>query len=152
MGDKKSFNLRAIMLDTQGPEIRTGLFPGAGTSVTLEAGHTVTLTVNEDFRHKQSKDVLFVTYKDLIKTIKVGGCVLLDDGAVELKVLEINPYNNPDAVLCQVLNTGVIASRRGVNLPGLAVNLPPMSDKDKADIKYFFFFNILSFSFCLFTF
>lgn len=122
------------MLDTQGPEIRTGNNL-TNEALHLEAGGTITLTVNDDFKDKQTNEILYVTYKDIVKTIKVGACILLDDGAVELKVLEINPYNNKDALLCSILNSGSIKSRRGVNLPGVTVNLPPMSEKDKADIK-----------------
>jgi len=136
MGQKKSFNLRAVMLDTQGPEIRTGSFPGDESELLLEQGSTITLTVNEEFRDKQKNDLLFINYKDLCDSMAVGGCILLDDGAVELKVLEMNPFNNKDSILCSVLNSGTIGNRRGVNLPGVAVNLPPMSAKDKADIKY----------------
>lgn len=135
LGDEKAFNLRAVMLDTQGPEIRTGSF-AEGDQMTLEAGSTITLTVNEEFRDKQTSEMIFVNYKDLVSNMKVGGCILLDDGAVELTVLELEPFNNPDCILCSVKNTGVMRNRRGVNLPGVAVNLPPMSAKDKADIKW----------------
>ena len=125
--------MRAIMLDTQGPEIRTGSFPDG--KVELKMGTNVTVTVNDDFKDKQSPDMIYVTYKDLTSSMKVGGCILLDDGAVELKVLELAPFGNPDAILCSVENSGLLGNRKGVNLPGVPVNLPPMSSKDKADIK-----------------
>ena len=76
---------------------------------------------------------LFVTYPALASTVSVGGTVLLDDGAVSLTVTAIDGGGD---VVCRIMNDGEIASRRGVNLPGAKVQLPAMSEKDRADIKY----------------
>lgn len=127
-----SFNLRAVMLDTQGPEIRTGMF-AEGTEVKLLQGNTVTLTTNDDFRESQTSDMLWLSYKNLNRTVKKGDCILLDDGAVELCVEQNLPEN--DEIVCSIVNSGVLGNKKGVNLPGAIVDLPPMSEKDKEDIK-----------------
>ena len=88
----KNFNLRAVMLDTQGPEIRTGSF-GTDGKVELVKGDNVTLTTDESFRHTQTKDKLWISYPQLMETLSIGSVVLLDDGAVELSVLEKNESN-----------------------------------------------------------
>mgnify|MGYP003386366161 CR=1 FL=1 len=127
------------MLDTQGPEIRTGSFEegidGEIDGVPLQEGDTVTLSTNSEWQHKQTAEMLFCSYKSLPTTVSVDDCILLDDGAVELKVLEVHPFGNKDNVLCSVVSSGVLGNRKGVNLPGAVVDLPPMSDKDRADIK-----------------
>ena len=121
------------MLDTQGPEIRTGSF--VEKEVSLTAGATITVTVNEDWRNKQTADMLFLSYKSLPTSVKVGDSILIDDGNIELKVMELNPFGNKENILCQVGNSGVLSNKKGCNLPGAIVDLPAMSDKDRADIK-----------------
>lgn len=73
-----------------------------------------------------------MTYPSLDSTVVPGGTVLLDDGAVRLTVISVGP----EGVRCTIENDGEIGARRGVNLPGMQVDLPPLSSKDKVDVKY----------------
>ena len=131
--------LRSVMLDTKGPEIRTGGLQAVADTgdvkakVSLVKGETLTLTHNEAMKDCGDAATLFVTYPALASTVSVGGTVLLDDGAVSLTVTAIDGGGD---VVCRIMNDGEIASRRGVNLPGAKVQLPAMSEKDRADIKY----------------
>eukprot|EP01006_Ploeotia_vitrea_P020758 TRINITY_DN53055_c0_g1_i1.p1 TRINITY_DN53055_c0_g1~~TRINITY_DN53055_c0_g1_i1.p1 ORF type:complete len:579 (-),score=-8.52 TRINITY_DN53055_c0_g1_i1:27-1763(-) len=141
LGSKDAgFNLRAIMLDTQGPEIRTGSFTegidGEMAGVQMELGAIVTVSVNPEWQYKQTTDTIFCSYTSLATTVAIDDRILLDDGAVELKVTEIHPNGNKDDIKCSVVNAGVLGNRKGVNLPGATIDLPPMSDKDRADIKW----------------
>ena len=129
---------RAVMLDTKGPEIRSGKF-GAGAAqeveggrVTLVQGDKLTLTTDPAFAEDGTRDKIWVSYKELVDTVAPGNDVLLDDGAVCLRVLE---KVSDTEVLTEILNTGELGDRKGVNLPGLSLALPAMSDKDRDDIK-----------------
>lgn len=126
-------NLRAVMLDTQGPEIRTGSF-GTDGKEDYEIGEVVTLTTDESLRTSQTHEKLFITYEKIMETVDVGSMVLLDDGAIELKVTKMDPVRKE--VACEVVNAGTLGSRKGVNLPGSKVQLPAMSDKDRTDIAW----------------
>jgi hypothetical protein len=126
-----SLNLRAVMLDTQGPEIRTGSFAGGVKEVELCADDEVRLSVDPALRSAQTKELLWVSYLDLSSTVQEGSSVLLDDGAIELKVLRVSP----EGVQCRVANTGVLGNKKGVNIPGHVLTLPAMSDKDRVDFK-----------------
>ncbi len=119
----------AILLDTKGPEIRTGLFEE--DEVELEKGSTVTLTMEE---FKGNKDRFTISYKGLIDDIEVGKNILLDDGLIALEVTEVN--KNKQEIVTKVLNTGVIKDRKGVNVPNVRVNLPGITDKDANDILF----------------
>eukprot|EP00937_MAST-01D_sp_MAST-1D-sp2_P002257 g2257.t1 len=140
VGDNKPYaigstnNLRAILLDTQGPEIRTGfLAPESGDALDLQRGATLTLTCDEAFAQACTPDTVYVTFDKLPKTVQPGDRVLLDDGLIALEVTEVPSEHE---VTCTVLDAGQLTSKRGVNLPGLSVDLPAMSDKDRADIRY----------------
>ncbi|MEG6616495.1 pyruvate kinase [Peptococcaceae bacterium 1198_IL3148] len=117
----------AIMLDTKGPEIRLGVFKEE--PIFLRAGDEFTLTTEEikGDNHKVS-----VTYKELPQDVGVGDKILVADGLIELEVLE----KSATAVHCQVINGGELKSRKGVNLPGITVNLPALTDKDISDILF----------------
>ena len=117
----------AIMLDTKGPEIRLGTF--SEEPIFLRAGEQFTLTTEEiaGNEHKVS-----VTYKELPLDVEVGGKVLVADGLIELEVLE----KTNTEVRCHVINGGELKSRKGVNLPGVQVNLPALTDKDIEDIIF----------------
>jgi pyruvate kinase len=134
-------NVRAILLDTRGPEIRTGKLANDHSgheTVTFEAGATVTLHTDEVWADKGSTNAdLYVNYANLHKSVVPGMKVLLDDGAIILTVTAVE--SNKDyhgTVTCAVENTGELRSRAGVNLPGAETDLPAMSEKDKIDIKY----------------
>ncbi len=115
----------AILLDTKGPEVRTGLFEGK--SVLFEKGKKVTITMDEVVG---TAEKFTVSYKGLAKDLKAGDIVLLDDGYVSVKVEEIKG----DDIICEILNTGKMKDRRGVNVPGVTLNFEFMSEKDKNDI------------------
>lgn len=113
-----------ILLDTKGPEVRTGEFK-EGT--VFEAGSVVRL-VNDDIVGDNT--AFSVSYKGLAKDLKVGDIILLDDGYVSVQVKEID---NQD-LICEVLNTGEMKDRRGVNVPGVTLNFEFISPKDEDDI------------------
>ncbi len=119
----------AILLDTKGPEIRTIKLEG-GNDVILEAGQEFTITTDETIIG--NKDVVAVTYKGLTEDLKAGNIILLDDGLVGLTVKEVTG----DKVICTVNNTGALGENKGVNLPGVSVNLPALSEKDINDLKF----------------
>ena len=119
----------ALILDMQGPEIRTGMLETGKTSkVQLEDGQKFVL-VNDDIIG--NKDRVSVSYKDLYKDVNIGAKVLIDDGAVELKVDKIDGKD----IVCTVVHGNMLGSRKTVNLPGTAVRLPALKQKDIEDLK-----------------
>jgi pyruvate kinase len=114
-----------ILLDTKGPEIRTHLFENGG--VDLKKGELVAISMDEVLG---TAEKFSVTHAELINDIKVGSTILLDDGYVELTVVDIK--NNE--IICRIENNGFVKDRRGVNVPGAILSMPFLSDKDKADI------------------
>lgn len=116
----------ALLLDTQGPEIRTGVLEQM--PVELKADDIFTL-VNDDI--VGNKERVSVTYKELYKDINVGTQILIDDGKIELEVIEIKDKD----VVCKVTNGGFLGNRKSINLPGTHVNLPSLKEKDVQDLK-----------------
>ncbi len=117
----------AVMLDTEGPEIRTGLFTGG--QAYLEAGRFFTLTT-EPVEGDESR--AFVDHPLLARDVRPGATVLLDDGNIVLEVLEVEETE----VRCRVVHGGVLRDRKKVNLPGVKVSLPSLSEKDVADLRF----------------
>ncbi len=118
-----------MLLDMKGPEIRTGmLYTGKNTKIELKDGQKFTL-VNEDITGDEEK--VSVTYKELYKDVKPGTKILIDDGAIELKVDEIV---NKD-IVCTVVHGNGLGSRKTMNLPGTVIRLPGLAEKDIADLK-----------------
>ena len=118
-----------LLLDMQGPEIRTGmLVTGKNEKIQLEDGQKFTL-VNEDIIG--DKDRVSVSYKELYKDIKPGSKVLIDDGAIEMVVDEIVDKD----IVCTVVHGNGLGSRKTMNLPGTAVRLPALKEKDIQDLK-----------------
>ncbi len=117
----------AILLDTKGPEIRIGCFEKG--SVHLTAGQEFTLVCHEA---EGNESQVSVSYPSLYRDVQMGSSILIDDGLLELQVQEIQG----DAIRCIVRNEGTISNRKGVNLPGVRVNMPYMSDKDREDILF----------------
>lgn len=137
-GAEELQSVRAVLLDTKGPEIRTGKLKNdlsGHETVALVAGHTVTLHTTEKVRDQGSTATdLYVDYPSLAKALEPGRKVLLDDGTITLTVQSIN---SDGTVTTLIENSGDLRSRAGVNLPlADTSDLPAMSDKDKADIKY----------------
>lgn len=116
-----------LLLDTKGPEIRTGKFETGEVMLTEGAGFVL---VNDDIIGDSTKST--VTYKELYKDVKKGGRILINDGLVELEVSEIR---NKD-IYCTVLNGGVIGNNKGINVPNVEIHLPSLTDKDVEDILF----------------
>ena len=117
----------ACLLDTKGPEIRLKTFKEE--RVTLEMGQDFCLTTRDV---EGTKDIVSVTHKDLHKDIHVGSNILIDDGLVGLKVVAIKGQD----IHCKVENGGTISNRKGVNIPGVELSIPFMSEKDKEDLLF----------------
>ena len=117
----------AVLLDTQGPEIRTG-----DTSIPLDlaTGDEVTLTVRDQVDVETSS--IQINYKDLISSVKPGSKITVDNGLINFEVLS----KDKDTLLCKVLDGGTLGSKRHVNLPGVRVNLPSITAKDVKDINF----------------
>src|SRR5881275_1271300 len=116
----------AILMDTQGPAIRTG---DLKTELHLKAGDILEFTV----RGAKSEEAysVDVNYDGLINDISAGDTVLVDNGVLQLLVLE----KQHARIRCKVLTPGTLGSRRHINLPGVRVNLPPLTEKDLADVQ-----------------
>src|SRR5258708_7493466 len=115
-----------IMMDTQGPAIRTGELP---VPLALRPGEKFTLTVRGE-RSEEERSV-DVNYENFVNDISIGDVVLLDNGTIEMKVLAKNGIK----VECEVLTEGKLGSRRHINLPGVKVSLPALTAKDMADVE-----------------
>lgn len=122
-------NLRAIMFDTKGPEIRTGEL---AAKLEVEQGDTVlvTSTTSPISDRSHSHKTITVDY-DHVQDVPVGVNILVDDGLVELTVQE----KKFGGVICNVENSGIIGSRRGVNIPGATLQLPPLTKLDREHLK-----------------
>lgn len=117
----------ALLLDTKGPEIRTGKF--GPKEVTLVEGEEFTL-VNEEILGDETR--VSVSYKELYKDVTVGNSILINDGLIELEVLEIVGKD----IRCKILNGGVLSNNKGINVPNVVINLPALTEKDRADILF----------------
>ena len=118
----------AILLDTKGPEIRTGVLKG-GKRIMLKAGEQFTLTT-EEIEGDESK--VPITYEGLVQDVDAGRVILIDDGLIELKVVG----KSEKEIFCEVINGGELGERKGVNVPNVAVRLPAITEKDKDDIRF----------------
>ncbi len=118
--------ITGVLMDTQGPAIRTG---DLATKLDLKVGDILDFSV----RGVESEDIrsVDVNYPGLIDDISVGDVVLVDNGVIHLKVLS----KDHPRIRCEVLTPGLLGSRRHINLPGVKVNLPPLTEKDLADIE-----------------
>ncbi|GAA0357259.1 pyruvate kinase [Alkalibacterium iburiense] len=126
---KQTGKMVGIMLDTKGPEIRTHtMVDGA---ITITKGDTVRVSMTEV---EGTKERFSVTYSDLINDVTPGSNILLDDGLINLEVTDLDHENND--IVTVALNTGVLKNKKGVNVPGVAVNLPGLTDKDRSDIQF----------------
>ncbi len=118
--------LIGILLDTQGPAIRTGDLP---QKLDLKTGDQFTFTVRGHRSEEQFS--VDVNYDDLVNDIGVGDVVLVDNGLLRMEVQSKDEHR----IVCRVLTSGQLGSRRHINLPGIKVNLPAITDKDRADIR-----------------
>ncbi|WP_392562329.1 pyruvate kinase PykF [Orbus sturtevantii] len=119
----------AIMLDTKGPEIRTIKLEG-GNDVSLVAGQKFTFTTDKSVTG--NSECVAVTYAGFANDLKAGDRVLVDDGLIAMDVKEVKG----NEVICTVLNNGDLGENKGVNLPGVSIQLPALAEKDKQDLIF----------------
>ena len=117
----------AALLDTKGPEIRLKDFKNGVEN--LVAGQTFTLTTREV---EGTNEICSITYKDLPMDVEPGGTIMLDDGLIKLQIQTVNDTD----IVCTVLNNGKIKNKKGVNVPGVHLSMPYMSQRDKDDIIF----------------
>ena len=118
----------AALLDTKGPEIRTGQLKD-GKKVTLKEGQTYTLTTRELVG---DDTVGYINYSGLNEDVAAGNRILIDDGLIELEVREVKDTD----IVCEVINGGELGEKKGVNVPNVKIKLPALTDKDKEDIRF----------------
>ena len=118
----------AALLDTKGPEIRTGVLQD-GKKVTLQEGETYTITTEEITGDDKRGHI---TYGGLAADVVPGNRILIDDGLIELEVLEVKKKE----IVCKIVNGGELGERKGVNVPNVKVKLPALTEKDKMDIQF----------------
>ena len=117
----------ALLLDTKGPEIRTGVLETGNEKVLIEEGQTFTFVNDDIIGNNQQTSI---SYKELYKDVKVGSTLLVDDGALEFKITEIKGKD----IVCKALNTAKLGSRKTMNVPGVKLELPALTQKDIDDI------------------
>jgi pyruvate kinase len=126
---RKELNIPvATLLDTKGPEIRIGTFKD-DMKVQLKEGQTFTLTSREV---EGNETIVSISYPNLIYDIEIGTTILIDDGLIEMFVTDITATD----IICKVKNSGVISNKKGVNVPGIHLSMPFISDKDREDILF----------------
>lgn len=118
----------AILLDTKGPEIRTGILED-GAKVALKEGDTFTLTIDEI---EGNANKVSITYKELVNDVTTGNRILIDDGLIELQVQKTTETE----IVCKIINGGELGERKGVNVPNVPIRLPAITEKDKEDIRF----------------
>jgi pyruvate kinase len=121
----------AILQDLQGPKIRVGSLPG-GTPLTLTEGHQVIISAHAAAASAAGVVVIPTTYEQLASDVTPGDRILLDDGLLELRVIA----SEGDAVRCEVVHGGLLKEHKGINLPGVAVSAPALTEKDRADLRF----------------
>jgi len=126
--NRKIANPVAILMDTQGPEIRTG---DLADELELKNGSVISITVRDSVDVEESS--FHIHYDDLINTMSVGDRITVDNGIINLEVLE---KGDSGVMKCRVIDGGILKSKRHVNLPGIRVNLPAITKKDRADIIF----------------
>lgn len=117
----------AILLDTKGPEIRLKTFLSGKAD--LHAGQIFTLK-SEEIQGDETQ--VSITYTDLYKDVTAGSRILIDDGLIEMKVREVSGTD----IICEVLNDGAVSDKKGINVPGVVLSMPYLSQKDKEDILF----------------
>ncbi|KAF2088716.1 pyruvate kinase [Saccharata proteae CBS 121410] len=122
----------AIALDTKGPEIRTGNTVN-DEDIPIAAGDEINVTTDEAYKTASDNHNMYVDYVNITKVIQPGRTIYVDDGILSFEVLEVV---DDKTVRCKCMNNGKISSRKGVNLPKTDIDLPPLSEKDKADLRF----------------
>lgn len=118
----------AALLDTKGPEIRTGVLKD-GKKVSLKEGQTFTLTTREIVG---DETITHINYSGLNEDVAAGNKILIDDGLIELQVEKVDGTE----IVCTVINGGELGEKKGVNVPNVKIKLPALTEKDKEDIRF----------------
>ncbi|MDO5629061.1 MAG: pyruvate kinase [Mobilicoccus sp.] len=126
-GAAESGRAVAVLVDLQGPKIRTGRFSGG--PVHLAAGDVFTITIDEV---DGCKERVSTTFKGLPGDVAVGDTLLIDDGKINLRATHVTATD----VTCVVVEGGTVSNNKGINLPGVAVSVPALSDKDEEDLRW----------------
>jgi len=121
----------AVLLDTKGPEIRSGFFADGAKKIDLVKGENITLTT--DYGFKGSSEKLACSYPSLPTSVTPGQQILVADGSLVLTV--ITTHVDAGEVVCRIENNASIGERKNMNLPGVIVDLPTLTDKDISDIR-----------------
>ena len=122
-------NRIAILIDTKGPEVRTTKIQDAD-QIEYHIGDKVRIVGNPDIL--TTREQIAVSYPKFVTDLNNGDDILIDDGEMELKVIE----KTNDYLLCEVQNESTLGSRKSVNVPGVRINLPSLTERDKENIKY----------------
>ncbi|MCL1943263.1 MAG: pyruvate kinase [Candidatus Azobacteroides sp.] len=120
-------NKIGILMDTKGPEVRTTIVK---EPIELNTGDTVYVKGGGD--QESTRECIYVSYENFVNDLSIGSDLLIDDGDIDLKVIA----KENDKLLCQVLNDGTLNSRKSVNVPGVRINLPSLTEKDKRNILF----------------
>ena len=117
----------ALLMDTKGPEIRT---TKTAQPLELKTGDRIKVMGNPD--GETTRECICLSYKNFVADMSVGGELLIDDGDLDLKVIE----KHPDYLVCEALNDATLGSRKSVNVPGVRISLPSLTEKDRTSILY----------------
>ena len=117
-----------ILADLQGPKIRIGMVKDGG--INLISGNKIEITTNEMIGDDKQ---VYITYQSFPKDVRAGEIILLDDGKIQMRVIETN---NSDTVLCEVIYGGILTSRKGVNLPNTKVSIPSLTEEDLTNLEF----------------
>ncbi len=123
-------NSIALLIDTKGPEVRTTTIDGGADTITFHAGDRVRIVGKPELL--TTREQIAVSYPNFVRDLKLGADVLIDDGEIEMKVVE----KGGDYLTCEVLNESVLGHRKSVNVPGVRINLPSLTEKDKRNIQF----------------
>jgi pyruvate kinase len=120
-------NQIGILIDTKGPEVRT-----TKSEAPIEIKTNDKIKIKGDPDMISSKEMIAVSYKDFVKDVNIGADILFDDGEINVRVLD----KEEDYLLCEAQNDGILGSRKSVNVPGVSIKLPSLTEKDKRNILY----------------
>ena len=118
-------NRIAILMDTKGPEVRT---TANAEPIPYQIGERVKIVGNPDL--ETTRECIAVSYPNFVRDLNVGGTILIDDGDLELRVID----KTDDYLICEVQNEATLGSRKSVNVPGVRINLPSLTEKDRNNI------------------